>query len=56
MHVIHRDVEKTHPLEVDLKNSDVGSEASCHARGVDAGCSPTQHNDTSRQNSRDAAE
>jgi len=33
---MHRNIEKAHPLEVDLEDGDIGAEACGHAGGIDS--------------------
>ena len=56
MGVIHGDVEKTHPFEIDFENRNVGAQTSGHARSIHASGTATKHDHAPRQNSRNAAE
>ena len=56
MRAAHGDIEKSHPLKIDLENGDIGSEASAHSCGIDAGGAAANHHYAPGQNSRNAAE
>ena len=53
---MHGDVEKTHALEVDLENGDVGAKAGGHACGINSGGATSDDHDATWENARHAAE
>src|SRR5271157_2557242 len=49
---VHRDVEKSHPLEIDFQNRHVRSQTGGHPRSIDARGSSTDYHDVARKNAR----
>ena len=52
----HGDVEKAHPLEIDLEDGHIGAEAGAHAGGVDSGRAAADHDDLAGEDAGNAAE
>ena len=53
---VQGNVEKAHPLEIDLKDGNVRAQADGHAGGIDAGHAATQHHHLAGQDARHATE